>query len=57
MYDVSEGVASSGEKLVQFHSHMTDMVVDQLSLPKELQSHIDVQNGQASLVLQVKFKK
>ncbi len=49
MYSVSEGIKSSGEKLVQFNNHFTDIVVSELNLLKRLTSSIDVRNGLASL--------
>ena len=51
MYDVSEGVSSSGEKLVQFHSHFTHFYVDSLSYIKKVSSDMDVQNGQMNLIM------
>ncbi len=53
MFDLSEGVASSGEKLVQFRSHLTNIVLRGEGNPLEISSSLDVQNGQASLEMQV----
>jgi hypothetical protein len=55
MYDVSEGVESSGEKGVQFHGHFTSMDVTDLSSLARLSSFIDVRNGQASLRVEVEL--
>ena len=55
MYHASEGVKSSGEKLVQFHNHFTTMIVDQLVWPKKLQSSLDIQNGLAGLKVEVRL--
>lgn len=55
MYHASEGVKSSGEKLVQFHNHFTSMIVDQLVWPKKLSSSLDIQNGLASLKVEVRL--
>lgn len=55
MYHASEGVKSSGEKLVQFHNHFTSMIVDQLVWPKKLQSSLDIQNGLAGLKVEVRL--
>ena len=54
MYHVSEGVQSSGEKLVQFKSHMTSFISQGKSDLIGLVSRIDVRNGQADLVLTIK---
>lgn len=55
MYDVSEGVASSGERLVQFNSHYTNVFVESLTFLTKLTSDMDVRNGQSNLVVEVKF--
>lgn len=49
MFDVSEGLRSSGEKLVQFRSHFTNLVVRDITELKSVASSLDVRNGQASL--------
>jgi|GEM_PF-3514751 len=54
MYHVSEGIQSSGEKLVQFKSHMTSFISQGKSDLIGLVSRIDVRNGQADLVLTIK---
>ncbi len=53
MYHVSEGLASSGEKLVQFNTHFTRFRVGGLTDLKALNSSIDVKNGLESLVVNV----
>lgn len=53
MYDVSEGVVSSGEKLVQFNSHYTNIIVESLTFLKKLTSDMDVRNGQSNLIIEV----
>lgn len=55
MYDVSEGVASSGEKMVQFNSHFTNVYVESLTYLKMMTSDVDVLNGQGSLVMKVEL--
>lgn len=55
MYDVSEGTASSGHKLVQFHSHFTDVYVSSLTQLRLLSSSLDVANGQFDLVMRVRL--
>ncbi len=49
MYHVSEGVDSSGQKLVQFNQHFTSFFVDQFENMRGIRSSIDVQNGLANL--------
>ncbi len=56
MYDVSEGLASSNEKLVQFHSHYTNIYVESLTYLRQLSSDMDVQNGQLNLIMTGKLK-
>ncbi len=56
MYDVSEGLTSSGEKLVQFHSHFSNVYVDSLTSLKLVNSDMDVRNGQMSLVMTGKIE-
>ncbi len=51
MYDVSEGLSSSGEKIVQFHSHFSNIYVDSLTSLRLINSDMDVRNGQMSLVM------
>ena len=53
MYDVSEGVKSSGEKLVQFHSHITTLIIEDFKDLQQLQSSLDVRNGLMSLDMTV----
>jgi len=53
MYDVSEGVRSSGEKLVLFRSHFTRMNVTDVSQVSRLSSDLDVRNGLATLNINV----
>lgn len=55
MYSVSEGVRSSGQKLVQFNNHFTDVIVSDLTTLAGMQSSIDVQNGLASLTVKAQF--
>lgn len=55
MYDVSEGVKSSGESLVQFKSHFTSLTVRELKSVEKINSSLDVRNGLASLDLVVNF--
>lgn len=57
MYAVSEGTSSSGQKLVQFNNHFTDLVVSNLTMLSSLQSSIDVGNGLASLNVQAALKR
>jgi hypothetical protein len=54
MFHAKEGVRSSGEKLVQFKSHFTSIIVDNLANIKSLSSSLDVRNGLASLVVNAK---
>ncbi len=51
MYHVSEGVKSSGLPLVQFNNHFTSIIVSTLTDIESISSSLDVQNGQASLVV------
>ncbi len=53
MYHVSEGVKSSGEKLVQFKSHLTSFRSQGAANLVGISSQIDVRNGQADLVMEV----
>lgn len=53
MYHVSEGVKSSGEKLVQFNSHFSHFVFAKDADLVQFESSIDVQNGLADLVVLV----
>lgn len=54
MYHVSEGVQSSGERLVQFQSHFTSFVTKGRSQLQGIVSRIDVRNGQADLVVRTR---
>ncbi len=51
MYHVSEGLASSGEKLVQFNTHFTRFDLTESPTLQSVNSSMDVRNGQASLVV------
>jgi hypothetical protein len=53
MYHVSEGLASSGQKLVQFNQHFTSFFGDQFENIRGIRSSIDVQNGLANLEILV----
>ncbi|MCB0411671.1 MAG: hypothetical protein KDD22_04050 [Bdellovibrionales bacterium] len=55
MYDVSEGIESSGEKLVQFRSHLTTLVTEDFKKLRQLQSSLDVRNGLMSLDMEVQL--
>ncbi len=54
LYHVSEGVRSSGERLVQFKSHITSFLSRGQATLMGITSQIDVRNGQADLVMRVK---
>ncbi len=54
MYHVSEGLQSSGEKLVQFKSHLTSLISQGQSNLVGIRSQIDVRNGQADLIMDVR---
>lgn len=55
MYHVSEGVASSGEKLVQFNTHFTRFGLTETPSLQTVSSSMDVRNGQASLVVRAQL--
>lgn len=55
MYSVSEGVRSSGERLVQFNDHFSSFVFAGNGPLSEIGSSLDVQNGLASLDVQIKL--
>ena len=56
MYHVSEGVDSSGERLVQFKTHFTSIIVEDLTRVVALESDLDVRNGLASLNVRARVR-
>lgn len=56
MYHASEGVQSSGERLVQFQTHFTSVTLSKDTELFELDSSLDVRNGLASLRAMASFR-
>jgi len=55
MYHVSEGLASSGEKIVQFNTHFTRFDLTESPSLQSISSSMDIRNGQASLVVRAQL--
>ncbi|MEO0336029.1 MAG: hypothetical protein AAF202_06535 [Pseudomonadota bacterium] len=57
MLHAKEGTASSGERLVQFQNHFTQLVLSGESHVHEISSSLDIRNGLASLDVSIKIDK